>query len=470
MMSFWLIILFIIIDTSEALDPCYNYIAINEDARSAAVEFDTTVVNATLCDQFLKEGWYRSIGPAGGEMPTSCPAVMHCSTAGPIWIDMPEADKPPANTTVTKTACASGTQAPCPVGQSSETGYTPGCGSYPTSNVTGTVVPGLRTRDQYEGRSNLYYEEVQFECLVFNPCKTKRYFISLSFLLESRFYSRNKERTGGRDLSSLPRFRKGPSWSPVVTVSQSAILTDGLVQGYRLLDKDAYNVKESESIEIGLELTVPLPCQKRSSATPSSLTDELLLSLCVLELLITVPIYQTDSTKTCNADGTSIDPDGLVFQNAKCGVYFTASDWSSRSFLNVTGKVDSLYNLESRTTAIRLNPTYFIQDSVWNYWTMPDIKVAVIDSDHLVTGKMCTSVNDPHIIPFEKLVTLPTGTDIVIQVGDVYIYSVVIKPSVLDYNTTVGLCGHFGFENVGEYILLNKTFTPNLKYFNKHYA
>ncbi|KAK3102966.1 hypothetical protein FSP39_015366 [Pinctada imbricata] len=420
---------------------------------------------------------------------------------------------------------------------------------YPTLNVTGTVVPGLRSRDQYEGRSNLYYEEVQFEC-EFTPNDTEDYAYDVFWYINDKTIP----------IASFLKVKKE-------NLSSSVLLEEHWKSKHRMnmvFDKDAYDVKESESIEIGLELTVPLPCQKRSSATHSSLTDEFLISLCVLNLLITVPVYQTDSTKTCNADGTSIDPDGLVFKNAKCGVYFTASDWSSRSFLDVTGKVDSLYNLENRITSIRLNPSYYIQDSVWTDLILPDIKVAAIDSDHKVTGKMCRSFNDPHITPFQKLpssfsyyydhfiigeyilfkstrfpyqvnamfrtcnrratchcgvavknadglfvinmcpqnlvyvsstptnryvekrfcddthmtmrqeksayrVTLPTGTDILINLGGEYIHSVIIKPSVLDDNTTVGLCGHFGFDNIGEYILLNKTFTSNLNYFNHHY-
>ena len=47
------------------------------------------MVNATAHDrtQGWRDGWYRFVSGAGGQMPVSCPAVNACGTSGPIWMD-----------------------------------------------------------------------------------------------------------------------------------------------------------------------------------------------------------------------------------------------------------------------------------------------------------------------------------------------------------------------------------------------
>ena len=41
-----------------------------------------------ICDNFLKEGWYRITSGAGDQMPTECPlGGFRCNTAKPIYLD-----------------------------------------------------------------------------------------------------------------------------------------------------------------------------------------------------------------------------------------------------------------------------------------------------------------------------------------------------------------------------------------------
>lgn len=44
--------------------------------------------DTTICDLFLKAGWYKPINKAGNLMPTTCPKDgFRCGTDEPIWLN-----------------------------------------------------------------------------------------------------------------------------------------------------------------------------------------------------------------------------------------------------------------------------------------------------------------------------------------------------------------------------------------------
>lgn len=126
--------------------------------------FGNNNTETTICDSFLDPVWYKPISKAGNSMPTTCPKDgFRCGTIEPVWLNgtLPST----VNTTINATACVSsvnrgccsphydiqirncgkfnvyklastkacpqgycfGSEIPCPVGETSDTGYTPGC-------------------------------------------------------------------------------------------------------------------------------------------------------------------------------------------------------------------------------------------------------------------------------------------------------------------------------------------------------
>ncbi|XP_070534743.1 uncharacterized protein [Ptychodera flava] len=146
-------------------DPCSEdtYTEINATFRSPQFSY-LLWPNSTepTCDDDLEEGWYRFVGDDGGDMPTSCVDLGMCGTDYPIWLagqsegydnitivqacinkggedccdeSVNISVKNCGNFTVYKLKqvvdcpvgyCA-GQSEPCPQGQSSLTGFQPGC-------------------------------------------------------------------------------------------------------------------------------------------------------------------------------------------------------------------------------------------------------------------------------------------------------------------------------------------------------
>lgn len=148
-------------------EPCETINFIDDWKRSAA---NNLIDNTFLCDSMLEEGWYRIISTAGERMPTECLIDGYrCGTAYPIYLSrkgVPTGEDifPAKGKIVNRTAyevydnqCVNeeypiriknctlylvyylrptigcntaycfGTELPCPDGQSSETGFSPGC-------------------------------------------------------------------------------------------------------------------------------------------------------------------------------------------------------------------------------------------------------------------------------------------------------------------------------------------------------
>lgn len=51
------------------------------------MKYAPQVGDVELCDNFLKEGWYRIKSKAGDRMPTTCPSLgFKCCTTNPLWL------------------------------------------------------------------------------------------------------------------------------------------------------------------------------------------------------------------------------------------------------------------------------------------------------------------------------------------------------------------------------------------------
>lgn len=64
-------------------DACRHYVSLSDRERAAGVHRGNTL----KCDQKdLDVKWYRFLGAAGTQMPTSCVPKHHCGTHAPGWL------------------------------------------------------------------------------------------------------------------------------------------------------------------------------------------------------------------------------------------------------------------------------------------------------------------------------------------------------------------------------------------------
>ncbi|XP_052076402.1 uncharacterized protein LOC127714386 [Mytilus californianus] len=156
-------------------DPCMNYKvldSLDESRRSAAKS------SGHLCDNTLESGWYRIISKAGERMPTECiVGGFRCGTISSIWMN---GSYPVTNETRAVTACAAnyngnccayshpikvknctnylvyslvpvtpcyqaycfGSELPCPTGETSDNGFSPGCELDPCHSSNYDILQG----------------------------------------------------------------------------------------------------------------------------------------------------------------------------------------------------------------------------------------------------------------------------------------------------------------------------------------
>ncbi|VDI76667.1 Hypothetical predicted protein [Mytilus galloprovincialis] len=167
-------------------DPCLTTNQISEWKRSISYG-DTNVI----CDSFLYEGWYKVTSGAGEMMPTECPKDGYrCGTADPYYLSREDIINPNETTfptngeTVDRVACSADLHGncckerinikikdcdnlPCPAEESSENGFSPGCGTHPNVTVpTPLITTGLYydTSHSQEHNRPYTYHTVQFQC------------------------------------------------------------------------------------------------------------------------------------------------------------------------------------------------------------------------------------------------------------------------------------------------------------------
>ncbi|XP_076072006.1 uncharacterized protein LOC143043712 [Mytilus galloprovincialis] len=165
-------------------DPCNNYKVLDsaEDFKRSAANSK----NTSLCDNMLASGWYRIISKAGERMPTKCiVGGFRCGTISSIWMN---GTYPVTNETKSVTACAAnyngnccayshqikvknctsylvyslvpvapcyqaycfGSELPCPPGETSNNGFSPGCEPDPCeSSNHGTLQGEVKRSSNY---------------------------------------------------------------------------------------------------------------------------------------------------------------------------------------------------------------------------------------------------------------------------------------------------------------------------------
>ncbi|XP_048752177.2 von Willebrand factor D and EGF domain-containing protein-like [Ostrea edulis] len=152
-------------------------------------------------------------------------------------------------------------------------------------------------------------------------------------------------------------------------------------------DRIQYSVIEGETIQIGLQATVPFSC-------PPVLSDAMKASHCNFQFYIWTP---GEEGKCVNGQISN----GVAFKDNPCGIVFGYKD--RRTSLSVTGYIDGLVNFRERRSILKVASTRNPMDSsgIWNGVNIPDITVIVKDKDVLVSGKFCASYTDPHQRTFD---------------------------------------------------------------------
>lgn len=156
-------------------DPCMNYKVLDsvDDSRRSAAKS-----SGHLCDNMLESGWYRIISKAGERMPTECiVGGLRCGTMSSIWMN---GSYPVTNEIRAVTACAAnyngnccayshqikvknctnylvyslvpvapcyqaycfGSELPCPTGETSDNGFSPGCELDPCHSSNYDILKG----------------------------------------------------------------------------------------------------------------------------------------------------------------------------------------------------------------------------------------------------------------------------------------------------------------------------------------
>uniref|UniRef100_A0A3Q0SC74 UMOD/GP2/OIT3-like D8C domain-containing protein n=1 Tax=Amphilophus citrinellus TaxID=61819 RepID=A0A3Q0SC74_AMPCI len=95
--------------SSQGLDPCQNYTALNDDWRST----NNMNTQDPHCDFDIDgQSWYRLfLGQSNARIPESCIDSNRCGTQIPLWINQPHPTQP--GETVNRTVCTTWTDICC---------------------------------------------------------------------------------------------------------------------------------------------------------------------------------------------------------------------------------------------------------------------------------------------------------------------------------------------------------------------
>ncbi|CAG2192527.1 unnamed protein product [Mytilus edulis] len=380
-------------------------------------------------------------------MPTECPiGGWRCGTTNPIWLSkdgVPDGEEiyPDVGKTVSRmgysvsdnnclskkypieikncnqyyvyylkpvrgclTAYCFGSELPCPPGLSSETGFTPGCGSFPNE----TVSPKISVKMHEETVENKVHLTPKFECTADDATEEYRY--------DVKYYINNVQiddatmlNISYEDLGKAAMLQS--HWEDVFkpnmfvkcsmqvrvdgfTSPGNRTFSDMFFAGIKVSSNArGFAVKEGEVLKIPLEFTLPVGCIYPVNSPREQFIRK---HSCFVELYNAIPKYQRGNC----------DNEDLQFLTEQCGIKISNSNWDKQHFIKIRGQIDNVINVRNRLTFLRLwsDPKHGSNIKhlrIWQSVHLPDIKVLIIDTDKLTLGKSCYSHNDPHMSNFE---------------------------------------------------------------------
>lgn len=411
-------------------EPCSSYTLISgQYKRSIAYTIKSTDI--AVSDNFLSEGWYRFDSGAGNDMVTQAPTVTQCGTIYPIWMQgtLPtDSDgevtriacivsflgqcstqltirvkscaghrvyylvKPPQ----TSTGYCIGTESPCPVGQTSNTSFTP-CEDMPPIST----IPSVNVSLEYSDTPGFKPVEPVFKCLFDEPDGGPYWYDTYWYIntdlvkvVESQLYMSNQSWLYPKDwvdmynLNMVVKCSVRGRYSEISTPGHHNYSDDFLAGLFP--SSFSYGVKEGETLLINLTVTVPVGC-----------FGEDFRGRCKASIFILTPTYQSSASSCQNFSNQG----EVSFDENGCGIQIESSTWWEEKVLKVTGKTDGLINVRDRDVFIRLGTrtTKTAEDlsGVWNNLTMPDIRIFLHDEDKKLANMLCYANTDPRMQTFD---------------------------------------------------------------------
>ncbi|XP_060080899.1 von Willebrand factor D and EGF domain-containing protein-like [Ylistrum balloti] len=430
----------------EDVDPCEpsNHQLLDDPWRSSS--FDESNADFSHCDAAIREAWYRPISGAGVTMPTTDPGLNKCGTQYPIWMD----DVLPNTTDITdvkvclkhvfmsctqtwtirvkkcesfyvyelkqtslcSAAYCFGNELACPEGETSDTGFHPGCGVPPNITLQAVVTPGLNTTTGEAFGAPVIIKEIQFQCDIDSDKDLTAFVYDIQWYINDNLIVTHKNTpyanltetklrhsqwiqtfTLGFLVKCAVRARNDLDSSPGAYYHSSAFYA-GITT-----DASEYMVSEGESINITLSLTIPIDCRYPESSTSSQIADYE-ENHCNVVIRVRTPNYYENGQLACATGGATDEP--VSFENANCGVVFSFSNWNEPRYLTVSGSSDNtVTEIDSRTSFIRFRGDDGIFNPAWSFATIPDVKVVVEDRDIVLIGKQCLVWTDPNVITLD---------------------------------------------------------------------
>ncbi|VDI15181.1 Hypothetical predicted protein [Mytilus galloprovincialis] len=155
---------------------------------------------------------------------------------------------------------------------------------------------------------------------------------------------------------------------------KSEIYTAGLIP-----QKFEYNVQEGKTVTVRYNVTVPIGC-----------FGTVISSTCHHNFFLSLPEYQ--DRNQCNASTSYLN-----FNQYYCGFAINFDSWKQPVELVVHGRTSGLYDHTDRTMFIHIESAKSMTSGIWDYASIPEVKIVVSDGEYNMTGRQCHSYNDPHI-------------------------------------------------------------------------
>ncbi|XP_052084362.1 uncharacterized protein LOC127721632 [Mytilus californianus] len=316
------------------------------------------------------------------------------------------------------TAYCFGAELPCPDGQLSQTGYSPGCSKvYPSLRFTSTITVDMHY-DIVINESRKYINETpKFLCRVNDATDDYTYDINFyinNVLITDAKYT-NLSKTNIRTAVLLQKHWEG-TFKPNMMVNCSVqarykdrgvtgpkYFSEIYFAGIKVVDgENGIHVEENKPKSVEIKSTLPIGCSYQEGINVQKSK-----SGCYVGLYNGVPKYQSTANNEVVCSDETFVQTKLEFAQQNCRLKIPHVGWSSSYFINVTGVSDGIVNKVDRIVFLRLYTTIDRANKkdglqIWNSIHLPDIKIYISDKDLTHINKSCYSSNDPYLRTFDQ--------------------------------------------------------------------
>ncbi|XP_021372479.1 von Willebrand factor D and EGF domain-containing protein-like [Mizuhopecten yessoensis] len=308
-----------------------------------------------------------------------------------------------------------GTEMQCPDGETSATGFTPGCKYALDTTFTVSVNTGL---DERIGKppgipevipQDFKIHEIKFECGVHFPNgeNPALFVYDVDWYINDNLLSSCSHSNAEYNDFTMATRLKEECWRDSYTLgflvrcairlrTQSAGLLgqktySGFFKAGFETDKREYSVAEGESVDVIVRLTVPLGCFYPEDAPEEQIKTHMEQNCIITIRLQEIPIENVQCAS-----------DPIALKDTNCGLTFNHTHWDTPQTLTVYGASDNLVNVGSRSMVIKMAAKELVlYHNAWNSASIPSVLVTVEDLDKTVLSGECYSRNDPHMRTFD---------------------------------------------------------------------